>query len=223
MSSATVAMKGPGLDQGTHFAKTSTFGKRRLTTHIGLLRSALVFSCLCAAGTHVFAAGAGAKGFAQRLSLQGVTFSVSSPNQGSVNTLRVVPSGNIATKKPIVTSVDGTVTGAAIADLNGDGWPELVVFVASPGSGSYGSLVGYAVNRGKSVTGFGLPDLLEDKAASQGYMGHDRFAIVDNTLVRSFPVYLDGDSNAQPTGGSRQISYQLVPGEATWLLKPLRK
>ncbi len=201
----------------------STFGKRRLTTHFWLLRIALAFPCLGAAGANVFAVEANAKGFHQRLSLQGVTFSVSSSNKGSFNTLRVVPSGNIATKKPIVNRVDGTVTGAEIADLNGDGWPELVVFVTSAGSGSYGSLVGFAVNRGKSVTEFKLPDLSEDELASQGYQGHDQFAIVENTLVRRFPVYLKGDSNAQPTGGSRQISYQLVPGESTWLLKPVRK
>lgn len=169
------------------------------------------------------AADTGSKGFGQTLSLQGIRFTVTSTHQGSINTLRVVPAGNIQTKRAIVKKIDGTVTGADIADLNGDGWPELYVYVTSAGSGSYGSVVGYAVNRGKSVTEFSLPDLWEDKVASQGYQGHDQFAIVENTLVRRFPVYLAGDSNAQPTGGHRQIMYQLVPGEATWLLKVLRK
>lgn len=211
------------IDEQTHFADTATFGKRRLNTHFCLIRAAVILACLGVAGVNVFAADASAKGFQQRLSLLGVTFSVSCPNKGSANTLRVVPSGKIAIKKPIATKIDGIVTGAEIADLNGDGWPELVVFVTSAGSGSYGSLVGYSVNAGKSVTEFKLPDLLDDPLASQGYLGHDEFAIIESTVVRRFPIYREGDSNAQPTGGSRQISYQLVPGEATVRLKMLRK
>lgn len=194
-----------------------------MTKHFRLLRAALVLTCVGTAGANAFAIETSAKGFQKKLSLQGVTFSVSSPNEGSINKLRVVPSGNIATKKTLVTEVDGTVASADIADLNGDGWPELLVFVTSAGSGSFGSLVGYAVNRGRSTTEFRLPDLSEDKLASQGYRGHDQFTVVQNTLVRRFPVYLDGDNNAQPTGGSRQIRYQLVPGDSTWILKPVRK
>ena len=30
-----------------------------------------------------------------------------------------------------------------------------------------------------------------------------------------------GDSNAKPTGGTRQVTYKLVPGEAMWQLKPV--
>ena len=50
-------------------------------------------------------------------------------------------------------------------------------------------------------------------------MGHDRFAIVESTFVQRFPIYRDGDVNAKPTGGTRQLQYKLVPGEAGWILK----
>ena len=50
-------------------------------------------------------------------------------------------------------------------------------------------------------------------------MGHDDFAVVEGTLVRRFPVYKDGGSNAAPSGGVRQLQYKLKPGEANWQLK----
>jgi hypothetical protein len=49
-------------------------------------------------------------------------------------------------------------------------------------------------------------------------MGHDEFAVVERTLARRFPVYRDGDTNARPTGGMRQLQYRLMPGEAGWRL-----
>ena len=50
-------------------------------------------------------------------------------------------------------------------------------------------------------------------------MGHDEFAVVENVLARRFPVYKEGDSNANPTGGTRQIQYKLKAGEAGWVLR----
>ena len=38
-------------------------------------------------------------------------------------------------------------------------------------------------------------------------------------LVRRFPIYKDGDSDAKPTGGTRQFQYKLTPGEAGWILR----
>ena len=38
---------------------------------------------------------------------------------------------------------------------------------------------------------------------------HDEFAIVETTLVRRFPIYKKGDANAKPTGGTRQLQYNL--------------
>jgi hypothetical protein len=158
--------------------------------------------------------------FDRTLTEQGITFHVTSPNSGSLNPLRIQPSGLKADNTLIERQIEGTVTNAEVADLNVDGSPELYVYVTSAGSGSYGSLVAYSANKGKSLSEIYLPPIEEDKTATKGYMGHDEFAVVENTLVRRFPVYKDGDTNSQPTGGTRQIQYKLKAGEAGWNLRP---
>jgi hypothetical protein len=52
----------------------------------------------------------------------------------------------------------------------------------------------------------------------KGYMGHDELVVAEQYLVRSHPVYREGDSNAAPGGGTRHLRYKLEPGEATWQL-----
>lgn len=153
------------------------------------------------------------------LELQGVRFRVTSPNDSSINEVRIVPSGLERDNRPIVRSVDGTITGIEVADLNADGSPELYIYVASAGSGSYGSLVAYSANRRRSLSEIYLPPIADDPKASAGYMGHDVFAVGEGVLLRRFPVYRPGDSNAAPTGGTRQLQYKLREGEAGWILK----
>jgi hypothetical protein len=109
--------------------------------------------------------------------------------------------------------VDGTVVGAEVGDLDVDGSPEVYVFVQSAGSGSYGSLVAYAVDDRKSLSAIDLPPVTENEKAAKGYMGHDGFAVVENRLVQRFPIYRDGDTNASPTGGTRQLQYKLMAGK----------
>lgn len=157
--------------------------------------------------------------FDRKLELQGIRFHITSANQGSVNILKITPSGKVTQRKPIKQEVFGTITGAEIADLNADGWPEIYVYVTSAGSGSAGSVAGFAVNRGKSVTPINLPELGDDPVASKGYQGHDEFSVIENSLGRRFPVYKEGDTNAKPTGGKRQLQYRLKAGEAGWLLE----
>ena len=159
-----------------------------------------------------------AAGYDQSLELQGVRFHVSCPNEGSINKLTIRPTGLSKAKQPIVVEIEGTVTGAEVADLNADGSPELYVYVTSAGSGSYGSLVAYAANRKKSLTPITLPDLMKDKKNSQGYLGHDEFTVGEGALLRRFPVYKPGDPNAKPSGGMRQLQYKLKAGEAGWRL-----
>ena len=97
------------------------------------------------------------------------------------------------------------------------------------------TVLAYAVfvNRSRSIEGLGLallavfagcersvaPSPEPDQSLMTGYMGHDQFAVVENVLVQRFPIYREGDVNAKPTGGTRQIQYRLVPGEAGWILR----
>jgi hypothetical protein len=157
--------------------------------------------------------------FDRTLTLQGISFRLRSANDASINTLEIIPSGLESDNRPISRRIDGTVTGAEVADLNVDGSPELYVYVTSAGSGSHGSLVAYSSNKRKSLSEIYLPPVAENKAASKGYMGHDEFAVVESTFVQRFPIYEPGDTNAKPTGGTRQLQYKLAPGEAGWILK----
>jgi hypothetical protein len=148
-----------------------------------------------------------------------VTFRVTCPNDSSMSKLTIAPSGLTGDNGPITPEVDGIVTGAEVADLDSDGSPEIYVFAQSAGSGSYGSLVAYSANKKRSLSMIHLPPVAENPKISKGYMGHDAFAVVEHRFVQRFPVYRPGDTNASPTGGARQLRYELVPGEAGWVLK----
>jgi len=156
--------------------------------------------------------------FQQTLTLQGVTFTVTCDNDSSINQLSIVPAGLEIDNTAITQDVDGQVVGAEVSDLDANGSPELYVYVRSAGSGSYGSLVAYAANNRKSLSGIYLPPVAENATIAKGYLGHDEFAVVENRLVQRFPLYRDDDTNAKPTGGTRQVQYKLVPGEAGWRL-----
>lgn len=157
--------------------------------------------------------------FDRILELLGIRFHVTSANSGSVNMLHIVPAGLEIDNSPVVRKIDGMVTGAEVADINSDGSPEIYVYVTSVGSGSYGSLVAYSANQRKSLSEIYLPPLSEDKLVSKDYRGHDEYAVLEGVLGHRFPVYRDTDTNAKPTGGTRQLQYKLIRGEAGWILK----
>lgn len=151
-----------------------------------------------------------------KLSYGTLEFHVSATDAGSLNRLRVESQGLSIVEGKFDTEIDGSAYRVELADLDANGWPELYIYVSSAGSGSYGSLVAYAVNKGKSMSSIYLPPMSAE--VSVGYQGHDEFAVVENRLARRFPVYLAGDINAQPSGGMRQLQYALVAGEAGWKL-----
>jgi uncharacterized protein len=175
--------------------------------------------CTSAGGAPAASAPPARRGFDRTLELHGVSFHVTCANDSSLPTVRIAPAGLEIDNAPITREVDGTVIGAEVADLDMDGSPEIYTYVQSAGSGSYGSLVAYAANNRKSLSGVYLPPINQNPEASTGYMGHDQFAVVEGSVVRRFPIYRPGDTNAHPSGGIRQVQYRLGRGEAGWVLR----
>lgn len=130
--------------------------------------------------------------------------------------LTIQPSGYELDNTIVTKEIAGmTVTNAEIEDLNSDGFPEIVVYLNSDGSGSYGTVLGYSSNQNKSMSEITFPSISDNPKANKGYMGHDEFAVVETTLSHRFPIYLDGDTNSKPSGKMRQIQYKLKDGEAS--------
>lgn len=135
------------------------------------------------------------------------------------DSLYIIPNGLTVINDTLRHDITGySFVNAEIGDMNIDSYPEIFVYLSSEGSGSYGKLIGYSTNNGKSVSQVYLPEISENEEINEGYMGHDEMAIVESTFCQRFPIYKEGDSNAQPTGGMRQIQYKLVDGEAGRML-----
>ena len=106
-----------------------------------------------------------------------------------------------------------------IADLDNNGFDEFYIITISSGSGSYGNVFAFASNEDKSLSMIYFPTIQEGDEEYVGYMGHDNFQVSENKLIQTFPIYLSSDQNSNPTGGTRQLTYGLYPGEASWRLK----
>lgn len=149
------------------------------------------------------------------LSSNGISFDLSTSGQGSLQKLRIQPGGLSIVNRELIHEIDGRIMDADLADLNSDGFPELLIYTQSAGSGSYGDVIAYSVNNGKSVSQVYFPPISDNPEASKGYMGHDEFTVIETSLAHRFPIYKEGDTNADPTGGMRQIQYKMVDGEAS--------
>jgi len=153
--------------------------------------------------------------FGSVLNLQDIGFNVSGIKKDGINTLSVSTFGLNEQDYNESFEIPGEqVINAEVEDLNSDGSPDLFVYTQSDGSGSYGKVYAFSVNNKKSMSQVYFQPTTENSSINQGYMGHDEFRVVENRLVQRFPIYKTGDSNANPTGGTRQISYKMVEGEA---------
>jgi hypothetical protein len=165
-----------------------------------------------------------------KLELQGVSFDITA-TYGDKPKLTIQPKGLKLANDVIEHEIDGTLTKAEVGDLNGDRFPEVYVYITGSGSGSYGTLIAYSSNKNKSLSMINLPTL-EDTVvkgkegatkpgmAAVGYMGHDQFNVMEGVFTRRFPTYQGKDTNANPTGKTRLITYKLEAGEASWQLVP---
>jgi len=153
--------------------------------------------------------------FTKSLNLQDIGFNVSSIIKEDKNTLTVYAYGLESQNYDESFSIEGEkVIDVEVEDLNSDGSPELFVYTQSAGSGSYGKVYAFSVNNKKSMSPVYFQPTAENSKINKGYMGHDEFSLIENRLGQRFPIYKEGDSNANPTGGTRQVFYKLTEGEA---------
>lgn len=147
--------------------------------------------------------------FTKMLNLQNISFDIQTVKKDNKQELTVTPYGLKADNKAIVSTIDGKVTDAEIEDLNSDGFPEVLVYVQSADKKM--TVIGYSVNNGKSISSISFPADSETPENFKYYNGFDKFAVVENTLSRQYPEYVDGQAN----GIIKQINYKLVDGEAS--------
>ena len=144
--------------------------------------------------------------YEEKLQGGGMQFYVSTTGQGSRRSLSITVERDEQQPTRIDEVIEGAVTNSVVTDLNDNKKPELLVFVSGSGSGSHGKVYGYEFERTYwgQLTMPALPPALE-----KDYMGHDEFEVVNNRLVRTFPIYLETDPNCCPTGGKHTIIYTL--------------
>ena len=153
--------------------------------------------------------------FQKSLQFKNISFDINTKGSGSLRQLAIQPKGFEETNKSFELEIDGKVTDAQVADLNTDGFPELLIFTQSAGSGTYGNVIAFSSNGAKSLSQVYFQPTGENPKLNKGYMGHDSFQINESTLIQEFPIYKESDPNSNPTGGVRRIQYKLVDGEAS--------
>jgi len=110
--------------------------------------------------------------------------------------------------------VDYLAEKAWLADLSGDGRPELVIASSSVDNQARGALDVYQIEK-NSLRRASLPKPDD----SGGYRGGDSFFLDDRQIVRTFPVYRDGDAVNKPSGGSQTLKYDFGDGKISLRVK----
>ena len=102
--------------------------------------------------------------------------------------------------------VDGVINSFT-GDLDDDGNIETYVITQSAGSGGYGRIYAFEINKNQ-LERIDFVELPSEYRS--GYLGHDYFNIENNRLIREFPIYKESDPNALPSGVTRRIIYKLI-------------
>lgn len=149
--------------------------------------------------------------YTKTLSLQNVGFNISSIAKNGVNQLTVSSFGLINEFNETYTIQNQIVSNAEVEDMNADGSPELLIYTHSATGKKKAFVYAFSVNKLKSMSQVYFQPIEENKAINSGYDGNDEFGLVEQNLIQRFPVVYNGKA----TGKIKQISYQLVDGEAS--------
>lgn len=122
---------------------------------------------------------------------------------GSLLVTVAAPSGKRATVR---VDRDGEMVGAWAADLDLDGKFEVVVATRSTGGGNYGKAVVYSWT-GDILKKRIVPELSQGQL--KGYFGKDQFSVSRNSLIRSYPMFVQKANDPPRKTGNRTLRLNL--------------
>ena len=138
------------------------------------------------------------------------------------NSIAVRPIGMESEVQPFNYPLKGRVMSTQVDDLNGDGYPDLILFIYTDSNAVHGTVVCILSEANKSLVPCYLADISYDPKVNKGYKGYDKFSLLEGTLLQRFPIYEPNDANDKPTGGSRTIMYRVAKAEGGWKFNRLK-
>lgn len=151
--------------------------------------------------------------FNRTLELQGHTFKVESANRSDENSVSIKANGLDQDNVLRIVKIQGIVTGAEVADLDSDGFPELYIYTRA-GEKANGNVVALASEEGRALVMVSGASLSKVAEVRDIYAGGDEFSILEGRLRQRFPVYREGE----PTGESKQVEWRLERDDTGWRL-----
>lgn len=148
-----------------------------------------------------------------------ITVQDTHPVGESISTITITTSGLID-NTPVILEKN-KLTNFFLADLNKDGFDELILTTLSAGSGSYGDLLIFTTAGDLALARITTPEVKEEDTKKgglfEGYLGHDSFNLLDGALIREFPVYAKGDTNASSSLPTKKLIYSLVEEDGAYV------
>lgn len=130
------------------------------------------------------------------------------------NPITIYPVGFESEARDFSFELKGVLLGTEVDDLNKDGFPDLLLYVASSDSLNKSSVIAISSQENKSVAPIVFPDILDDPRLRDGYKGADKYMLLEGVLMRTYPLYeKDASGVQQPTGKMRRLMYRVAPGE----------
>ena len=130
------------------------------------------------------------------------------------NAITIYPVGFESEARDFSFELKGVLMGTEVDDLNKDGFPELLLYVASLDSLNKSSVIAISSQENKSVAPIVFPDILDDPRLRDSYKGSDKYMLLEGVLMRTYPLYeKDANGVQQPTTKMRRLMYRIAPGE----------
>jgi hypothetical protein len=161
------------------------------------------------AAAPVPASGNDAAVFMKEVNYRDMRFKVTSPATNAKNRITITPAGLQASNEPMTIDVKGYVIDVQCDDMDGDDSPEIAV-ITQDGVQEWGRAYVFTTFGKQSLGMVNFRDVTDDAELLSGYGGGDQYAFVENTFIRRFPLFADGEK----TGKTRQFQFKMKSGES---------